>query len=114
VPSAFLHGGTSSAIGIGAPVGKSGWTVALESGPDARTAVLHNTAVSVSAAWQSNPHPTIDPRTGVAIPVPRRAAVIGPSARLADAWSTVLLVHGKRPDALGPEWDTWLSEPQIP
>jgi thiamine biosynthesis lipoprotein len=108
VTSAFLHGGTSSAIGIGAPESEAGWKVALGPWPGAPTVRLHNTALSVSSAWFGNPHPTIDPRTGMAVPVPRHVAVVGPSARLADAWSTALLVLGERPLSLGPEWSTWL------
>lgn len=113
VTSAFLHGGSSSAFGIGAPEDDAGWRVALGAWPGAPTVVLHNTALSVSAAWQGNPHPTTDPRAGNPIPVPRRVAVSGPSARLADAWSTALLVLGRRPEAMSPEWFAWLPDSLI-
>ena len=114
ITSAFLHGGTSSAIGIGAPVGESGWPVALGPGPGAPVARLHDTALSVSAAWEGNPHPTIHPGTGVPVAAPRRVAVVGPSARLADAWSTALLILGRCPPALGPEWTTWILDATVP
>jgi thiamine biosynthesis lipoprotein len=104
VTSAFLHGGTSSAFGLGSPPESPGWDVAL--GPEAGAPVitLCNTALSVSAVWPGNPHPTIDPRSATLVQGPRRVAVVGPSARLADAWSTAVLVLGQRPPALGPEW----------
>jgi thiamine biosynthesis lipoprotein len=100
VTSAFLHGGTSSAVGIGSPPGGE-WRVALGGGV---VVSLTDAALSVSAVWPGNPHPTVDPRTGVPLDGTRRVAVTGPSARLADAWSTALLVLGVRPPSLGPEW----------
>ena len=104
VESAFLHGGTSSAIGIGTPPGKAGWRVTL-GGPRSNWSVLlMDEALSVSAAWEDNPNPTRDPRTRTIIPCPRRVAVVGPIATLADAWSTAALVHGERPSGLGSEW----------
>ncbi len=104
VRSAFLHGGTSSAVAIGTGASAAPWRVALRGG---RSDVigLSDAALSVSAAWRGNPHPTVDPRTGRRVPAPRRAAVIGPSARLADAWSTAALVLGRRPPGLGDAWE---------
>ena len=93
ITSAFLHGGTSSAAGIGTPPGEPGWRVALNGGGEV---LLRDQALSVSAVWEGNPHPTLDPRTGAPLPPSPRAAVIGPSARLADAWSTAVLVLGGR------------------
>jgi thiamine biosynthesis lipoprotein ApbE len=101
VESAVLHGGTSSAIGLGQPPEDEGWRVALTGGGEV---LLRDSALSVSAVWDGNPHPTIDPRTGSSIPGPLRAAVTGPSARLADAWSTAALVLGKRPPGITEEW----------
>lgn len=91
VDRAFLHGGTSSAVGIGAPFEGEGWRVALEGGGEV---MLRDRALSVSAVWEDNPHPTIDPRTGVPVTGPRRATVTGPSARRCDAYSTAALVAG--------------------
>lgn len=106
VTAAFLHGGTSSAVAIGGPPppGRSHWTVALAGAEAGRRLALRDQALSLSAAGTANPHPTLDPRTGLPVPVPRWVAVIGPSARLADAWSTAALVQGGRPEGLGPEW----------
>jgi thiamine biosynthesis lipoprotein ApbE len=64
---------------------------------------LRDSALSVSAVWEENPHPTRDPRTGLAVTGKRRVVVTGPSARLADAWSTAALVLGTAP-VLGPGW----------
>lgn len=97
VTSAFLHGGTSSAVAIGAPGRAGGWTVTLPTGDEVP---LRDMALSVSAVWRGNPHPTLDPRTGQALEGPRAVAVMGPSARLADAWSTAALVLGERPARL--------------
>jgi thiamine biosynthesis lipoprotein ApbE len=58
---------------------------------------LREAALSVSSVWDGNPNPTLDPRTSIAVPGPRRAVVTGPSARMADALSTVALVLGERP-----------------
>jgi FAD:protein FMN transferase len=114
VTAAFLHGGTSSAVGIGAPPGGSsepsqGWRVRLRHGPDAPTVTLHDAALSVSAVWLGNPHPTIHPCTGRPLEGVRRVAVTGPSARLADAWSTALLVTGEPPATLGTVWKCWID-----
>ena len=89
IDRAFLHGGTSSAIGIGTPFDGEAWRVELAGGGEV---MLRDRALSVSAVWDGNPHPTLDPRTGEAVPGPRRAVVTGPAARLADALSTALLV----------------------
>jgi thiamine biosynthesis lipoprotein len=89
IDRAFLHGGTSSAIGIGAPFDEEGWRVQLAGGGEV---ILMDRALSVSAVWEGNPHPTIDPRSGEPVAGPRRAIALGPRARLADALTTALLV----------------------
>ena len=112
VSSAFLHGGTSSAIGLGSPPDGAAWRVGLAGGGDV---ALRDSALSVSAVWEGNPHPTLDPRSGQPLGGSRRAVVTGPSARLADAWSTAGLVLGRPPDHLGPEWTVavgWLRGPR--
>jgi thiamine biosynthesis lipoprotein len=102
ITRAFLHGGTSSAVGIGAPPGEPAWRVALAGGG---AVLLRDEALSVSAVWEGNPHPTLDPRNGAMVPGPRRVAVTGPSARLADAWSTAVLVLGVRPGMMPAAYD---------
>lgn len=101
VETAFLHGGTSSAVGIGAPPDADAWRVDLAGGGSVE---LRDVALSVSAVWNGNPHPTLDPRTGLPVPGPRRAVVTGPSARMADALSTAALVRGKEPAWMGAEY----------
>ena len=98
ITSAFLHGGTSSALAIGAPPGAEAWDVELAGGG---VVALRDSALSVSAVWEGNPHPTLDPRTGEAVPGPRRAVVTGPSARMSDAMSTAALVAGEVPAWIG-------------
>jgi thiamine biosynthesis lipoprotein ApbE len=72
---------------------------------------LCNEALSVSAVWAGNPHPTVDPRSAMPVAGPLRVAVVGPTARLADAWSTAVLVLGRRPPAMGPEWQVNILQP---
>lgn len=105
VTSAFLHGGTSSALGMGTPPAGE-WRVALG---DGTMVILQDQAMSVSAVWPGNPHPTTSPRTGEVLDGPRQAVVVGPSARLADAWSTAALVLGRRPDGLPGDYSTLSS-----
>lgn len=91
VTSAFLHGGTSSGIAIGLDPTGQPWQVDLH----ASRVPLQNSAFSVSdAGSQAHPH-IVDPRSGV--PVEGEASsvvVMGPSARLCDAWSTAYVVMG--------------------
>ncbi len=104
---ALLHGGTSSAVAIGAPPGREGWRIGIrgEEGAEPRLFVeLRDRALSVSA-----PHGrtllrngerlghVLDPRSRRPEVRARAAAAISPSARLADGWSTALLVLGERP-----------------
>ena len=105
---ALLHGGTSSVYGLGTPMGRNGWPIAL-AGRTAgqappRTLHLRDAALSVSAthgkAFSADGRQyghVLDPRTGV--PVLRHSAwVTGPESYLCDALSTALLVSG-------PEWE---------
>ena len=48
----------------------------------------------------------VDPRTGTLAARRRAVLVTGPTARLADAWATALVVLGTRPAGLAPEWNT--------
>lgn len=96
VTSALLHGGTSSVLAVGYPPGEAGWKVALAGSGNPPTVVtLADQALGTSS--QFHRHHIEDPRTGAPVKGARLAAVIGPSARLCDAWSTALLVLGERP-----------------
>lgn len=113
VGSALIHGGTSTAFGIGAEQGRP-WKIAVEAeAPDANAqpivagfAELANQALSVSAVWGKSfasqgktfGH-ILDARTGRPSERAEMAAVIADSAAESDALSTALLVDG--PAALG-------------
>jgi thiamine biosynthesis lipoprotein len=101
VSAALLHGGTSSVLAIGAPPGSTGWRVAIGAGRQAPTVDLCDEALSVSdsqgqAALGTAAH-IVDPRTGRPVEGAGLVAVRGPSARIADAWSTALVVLGHVP-----------------
>jgi len=118
VPFALLHGGTSSVAAIGAPPGMTGWRIALGRSAGARSIALRDAALSVSGpagprdrdGRALRPGHIVDPRTGESVPGAHLIAVTGPSARLADAWSTAITVLGRRPAALGPAWTTYRIE----
>lgn len=101
VTCAFLHGGTSSAIAMGAPPGLEGWRVAAPNpaGGGELTITLHDEAMSVSAPHGrtvSTPGEThshvMDPRTGVSARSAAAAVCVHASAAMCDAWSTAALV----------------------
>lgn len=94
VPSAFLHGGTSSGLAIGLGPDWRPWRVRVGETHDLW---LEGMSFSVSdAAGQVHAH-IVDPRSGVYLGAAAGGAVVvtGPSARLCDAWSTALVVNGR-------------------
>lgn len=111
VACALIHGGTSSVLAIGAPPDQASWRIAIADPSDAaRTlgiAQLCDTALGVSAPnGRVVEHDgvrighVLDPRTGEPTEAASLAAVVAPSAMLADAWSTALLVLGAVPGNL--------------
>jgi thiamine biosynthesis lipoprotein len=113
IESAFLHGGGSSGMAMGRPPGGPGWRVALGDEPGAPVPTLVDAAFSVSAtrhrangraAGQAH---LVDPATGLTLDSVRSAAVVGPGARLADAWATALCVPGAGSRGPGPGWQAW-------
>lgn len=117
VTAALVHGGTSSIAAIGSPrsaatsragnyitaaAAMPGWRVAVA--PTLQTVNLVDQTLSASSGALRD-H-IVDPATGRYTRGPRIAAVIGPSARLGDAWSTAIAVLGVQPTALGAEWKT--------
>jgi len=141
---ALIHGGTSTAYGLGAPPGAEHWTVALPRpefgpqllvpgaapGPDLPQAVLtrvglRDEALSVSAIWgrsfaagdRTYGH-VMDPRVGAPVEGAVMAAVVAPSAADSDALSTALLVLGpagqERLGTQRPELRTWVVSPRTP
>ena len=117
VHSALLHGGTSSVVAIGAPPDADAWRIGFAQAPAAKPVRLRDAALAVSTTrggrtgerMDAAAH-IMDPRTGRPVAAARAVAVVGPSARLADAWATAIVVLGSRPAALGPEWLTELME----
>ncbi|HSU57235.1 MAG TPA: FAD:protein FMN transferase [Candidatus Dormibacteraeota bacterium] len=108
VTSALLHGGTSTAYGIGCPPDAPAWTIAVHnpkpnSGAEPLTTFeLNDEALSVSAVWgKSFQHEgkllghVLDPRTGYPASSAILAAVVVSSATESDALSTALLTVGR-------------------
>ncbi len=107
VPAALLHGGTSTVLSFGAPpspeaatrhpASAAGWQIGIE--PFCCVA-LRDRALSVSAtrptSRKSRGH-VIDPGTQQPLRSKQTAAVCAPTATLADAWSTALLVQSAHP-----------------
>jgi thiamine biosynthesis lipoprotein len=109
VTSALLHGGTSSVLAIGAPPDAGAWRVGLARGHKLPWVELCDAALSVSRPFAQTVDGAahiLDPRTDTSVQERRFALVVGPSATLADAWSTALSVLGARPAALTAEWIT--------
>jgi thiamine biosynthesis lipoprotein len=102
VTAALLHGGTSSVLAIGAPEEAEGWAVAVPFDQTRHIVTLRDSALAVSdPASQSGDGGAahiMDPRSGRPVGHPLRVAVLGPSARLCDGWSTALAVLGTAPD----------------
>lgn len=103
VPRALIHGGTSSVVAIGAPPGRDAWLVGIRSDGTPATVALRDAALGVSAPrGRSGEHDGLtgghimDPRAGAPAAGADTAAVVGPSAALADAWSTALIAGGGR------------------
>ena len=112
VTCALLHGGTSSVIAIGAPPDAEGWRVRLGRSERAHEILLRDRALSVSSPAGGDAAARghiIDARTGTSVAPTGMVAVSGPGARLADAWSTALVILGDRPAELGEEWYTYFA-----
>lgn len=106
VGCALLHGGTSSVLAVGRPPGQPAWRVALGPRADGAVVSLADSALSISdPASQrdlTGADHIVDPRGGRAAV---RVAVQGPSARLADAWTTALAVLGHVPPGFPAGYD---------
>lgn len=114
VTSALLHAGTSSIVAIGAWGESDGWRVEVPTETGGRVIALRDAAVSVSDAGgpvdarRGMPH-IVDPRNGRPVIPSVRATVVGPSARLADAWSTALVVRGSAPAAFPADYSSFID-----
>lgn len=111
VPAALLHGGTSTILSFGPPPAHdpegpdrttfpssaAGWQIGIE--PFCGVQLLDG-ALSVSASRpqsRKSPGHVIDPSTLQPLRSKQTAAVLAPTATLADAWSTALLVQSHHP-----------------
>jgi thiamine biosynthesis lipoprotein len=97
VECALLHGGTSTVVAIGAPPDTHGWRIALGFEGRAGRVTLRDQALSVSDAASQRGRDgghILDARTGRPATWQGLVAVIGPSARLCDAWSTAIVARG--------------------
>ncbi len=105
VTSAFMHGGTSAAIAIGAQPNGTPWLVRIGDDADGPVVELADASLGVSRnddERQRAGH-VLDPRTGEEGRGAAIAAVIGDSACACDAWATALLVLPERPEAMAGE-----------
>lgn len=103
IKSAFVHGGTSTAYGLGSPPNTEGWSTAVRHPlkPDEQlyTFTLKNSALSVSAPHgrtvmldgRTYGH-VVDPRSGRPVEGALLAAATAESAADAEAFSTAALV----------------------
>jgi len=109
IPSAIIHGGTSTAYGLGTPPDHAAWKIGIEMPSQTESnqptpigvVELRDEALSVSAIWgksfdrkgKTYGH-IIDPRTGYPAAAADLAAVVLASATESDALSTALLTLG--------------------
>ena len=95
VPTAFCHAGTSSIRALGSPEIGPHWRVAIGEPPLAYRD-LRDQAMAVSGRVMSGREHLLNPRTGESITGALLAAVVHPSATVADALATALAVDGER------------------
>jgi FAD:protein FMN transferase len=88
IQQALVNAGGSSMSAIGAPPGQDGWPVRLGGGESARELLLRNSSLSTS---EQNGE-IIDPQTASPTTSNMTITVSAPSATLADALSTTLLL----------------------
>jgi FAD:protein FMN transferase len=109
ITSAIIHGGTSTAYGLGTPPNEAAWKIGIEMPAQTETdspspvavVELHDEALSVSAVWGKSFQSMgktyghiIDPRSGYPAAAADLAAVVLASATETDALSTALLTLG--------------------
>lgn len=98
IERALIHGGTSSVLAIGAPLGLDGWKIALGESPTSPSVCLRDQALSLSSSAgrrsAAGGH-LMDGRRGKPSRAELSCAVVGPTACAVDAWSTALCVAGE-------------------
>lgn len=88
IRNAVVNGGSSSITGIGTPPDGHGWPVRLGTNASAEDLWLRD--MSISASQQDGA--IIDPHTGAPSPMTMGVTVSAPTATLADALSTTLVI----------------------
>jgi FAD:protein FMN transferase len=120
IGTALVHGGTSSVGAIGAPDDQpGGWRVALgPPGAGAPVVQLLNMSLSVSGQHRRTVERdgrlvghVIDPRTGNPASGVSVACVIGLVGRVAEAWSTALLVLNRRAELMPSAYVSIVHDP---
>ncbi len=94
IPSALLHGGSSSVMAMDAPPGESGWQVTLRDPLD-RDRVIDRLSLqrrSISGSGLQKGSHIVDPRTGRPVEGRRAAWVVTDDAATGDGLSTALMV----------------------
>jgi thiamine biosynthesis lipoprotein len=108
ITSAIMHGGSSTAKAVGARLDGQAWRVKMCDEEHAPIALLKDASLSVSAPSgrvnDKDQGHVIDPRTGEPAQCVKHAAAVVYSAAASDAWSTALLVLGKRPGSMPGEF----------
>lgn len=105
VTAALLHGGTSTVVAIGAPPGKTGWTVRIRHPYNAEdwidSVTLRDASVSTSGCYgrsgsgdEDAPCNILDPRTGHPVTGLLSATAVASTGIESDALSTAFLVLG--------------------
>ncbi|MFN2444380.1 MAG: FAD:protein FMN transferase [Vicinamibacterales bacterium] len=88
IQNAVVNGGSSSITGIGTPPGGIGWPVRLGANAVAREVLLLDRSISTSQQDGA----IIDPQTALPAAISTMITVSAPSATLADALSTALVM----------------------
>lgn len=119
IRTALIHGGTSSVGALGAPDDQpGGWRIALApAGSDAPVVQLRDQSLSVSGQHGRTIERDgerighiLDPRTGTSAEGPELACVVGPIGRVAEAWSTALMVLGERPAGMPADYSSIMRD----
>ncbi|MBC7366446.1 MAG: FAD:protein FMN transferase, partial [Undibacterium sp.] len=91
ITTACLQSGGSTALGLAAPTGRTGWSIGIGDGPTHRTLSLSHIALSGSGIAVQGAH-LIDPRTQAPSPHTTRTWALAPTAALSDALSTAFFI----------------------